>query len=259
MVPYIQFILSVATVPHPFSKQGSGRESRLPTKTAVQKRLGRNIKQFGVVMTHGKYTEKQIEKVCALLITGLSDQQWQSIKSKYVLSRGARYEINAIIEAYWNARRDTFIAPTLKAKIKTTQEYLNRLQSHLDGLLTDRDLFRGDFPYYDLSPAEQRKVLERSRASLFELNTFLLKASGRTVRPNHRPSHNSLWNFITLLDLCLNRFGNKRLTERSANFAYDVVFLADPKATPRQIGTVLKEYVGQRDRWAKTDLQWMSR
>jgi hypothetical protein len=224
---------------------------QMPRKGAVQKRLKEREETLINILAEGKYNAAETERVRRLRKTGINDREWAHIRDKFQFSESARGGINNVIASYWDFRADTHISATLPARIDDVAARSKELRDRLGSLATDPDFYKGVWAYYDQSPMEQVDFFQRLVGDLQKLVLALNAAHHRVKAAPSRPTHRGIWQAVRILDLLMEGQG-LRLDAHRNGLAYDVLRLADPKLSPRDILQTLKEFLAARPKWGHT-------
>jgi hypothetical protein len=225
----------------------------VPTKTSIHKRAENEVQNRAEVLIEGGYSEKDLKMIARVCGEGISNREWDSLKTKYKLPDRARGGIDSVILGYWDWRSDTTISKKLAPKIQAGISQTKRLLVTLSRLRNDRDFFKGFHAYYDQSPAEQALFIEEVMGSLQRLELLLKNAEERTQAPAHRPSHRAVMQALRILAELMEVHGTE-LTGDNDSIGYSVMRLADPKLETRAVRKVLSDLLTIRPNWAWTGL-----
>jgi hypothetical protein len=235
----------------------------MPTTAARKKEGDAWTKAMMEVIENG-YSLPQQKKIMRLALIGVDDQEWSILRDRHNLSDEVRLHISYAITGYWAFRAEKHISKKLPGRIDNVLRYLRKLTEVLGDLRIDPDLFKGVLYYYEKSPTEQAGLIDRTLASLHEVDMLLAQARVRIKGPAHRrPTHRDLWLGISIFDRRISSLGPKLTADPKKpaadvkKLAYDIFHLADPKLTQRGFNDVLHQYLLAEPEWEGFKSEWM--
>jgi hypothetical protein len=222
-------------------------------KEAEAKKLRRELSNTVDVYFEGSYTKAELTKISQRLNDGINDNEWTGLRARFKLPDKSRQFIDDLTATYWDWRIDHTIKTGLLAKVERVQAQAQLLASTLPQLRNDRDFFKGVYAYYNLSPSEQARFLDKTVAQLHQLDQLLTDAINRITKPAHHPSHRAVWQTLRILSNYLTTLG-QALDDSPKSIAYPIILRADPRVTKEALRAILKEFVAARPKWDDSGL-----
>jgi hypothetical protein len=222
-------------------------------KEAEAKKLRREISNTVDVYFEGSYTKAELTKLSQHLNDGINDTEWTGLRARFNLPDKSREFIDDLTATYWDWRIDHTIPPGLRDKVDRVQAQAQLLAKTLRNLRTDRNFFKGIYAYYNLSPSEQAKFLDKTVGQLHQLDQLLAEAITRITNPAHHPSHRAVWQTLRILSNYLTTIG-QALDDSPKSIAYPIILRADPRVTKEALRAILKEFVAARPKWDDSSL-----
>ena len=222
-------------------------------KNAEARRNYRELSDIFDTYVQGRYSPRQREAIGRLLVDGMNDTEWTGLRERFNLPDKSREFIDDLTATYWDWRIDHTIPTGLRDKVDRVQAQAQLLAKTLRNLRTDRNFFKGIYAYYNLSPSEQARFLDKTVGQLHQLDQLLAEAITRITNPAHHPSHRAVWQTLRILSNYLTTIG-EALDDSPKSIAYPIILRADPRVTKEALRAILKEFVAARPKWDDSSL-----